>query len=244
MYNYKLTIQYDGTNYNGWQSQPNGNTVQDRITDAINQVSNQQVNLIGSGRTDSGVHALGQVANFKIHKQLDLYKFKHSLNSILEKDIAISEIIQVNENFNSRFDAKLRSYIYLITQDKSPFFGKYTHFYTYMEQINVEEINELSKVLIGVYDFTSFCKSNTLTENKICDIKTIRWKKTGNVLIMLIEANRFLHNMVRTIVGTLLHCLRDSYSGEQLKQILNSKDRSSAFETAPAKGLFLYKVKY
>lgn len=244
MFNYKLTIQYDGTRFNGWQSQPDGNTVQDNIVAAIEQITQKKVNLIGSGRTDSGVHAFGQVANFKISGQLDIYKFKHSLNSVLPDSIAIKEIVEVGENFNSRFDAKSRSYFYLIGKSKSPFYNRYSFKYPNIKNLDIKLLKELSSALLGENDFTSFCKTQTDTENKICNVKEINWRDTKDFLILKIEANRFLHGMVRTIVGTLLYAASHSKDTEFIKDILNKLNREAAKESAPAKGLFLYKVKY
>ena len=163
MFNYKLTIQYDGTNYAGWQIQDNALSIQEVISNSIKQILQEEINLIGSGRTDTGVHALGQVANFIVSQQLDLSKFKYSLNAVLPKDISIINIETVEENFHSRFSAKRRSYIYLISSQKSPFFERYS--YTLFSELNSEKLNELSSTLIGVKDFTSFSKINTEVQN-------------------------------------------------------------------------------
>lgn len=244
MPNYKISIQYDGTDYFGWQSQPIGNTVQDILVKSIQQITHQKVNLIGSGRTDSGVHALGQVANFNLSENIDEHKFKHSLNSILPASIAIKELQLIDDNFHARFDALKRSYIYLVSDSKSPFYNNYSYQCSYLGQINLEKLKTLSKVLIGEHDFTSFCKANTETENKICNIFEIGWKYNGGLLVFKIEANRFLHGMVRTIVGTLLSSAVKNVDPKHIQEILESENRNSAGEAAPAKGLFLYKVKY
>lgn len=244
MPNYKISIQYDGTDYFGWQSQPNGNTIQDVLGKAIKKISQQEVNLIGSGRTDSGVHALGQIANFNLNESVDERKFQHSLNSILPSSISISNLTLVNNDFHARFDAKKRSYIYLINQNKSPFYNKYTYQCSYLNKLDIEELKVLSKALLGEHDFTSFCRTNTDTENKNCNIYEIGWKNSNNLLIFKIEANRFLHGMVRTIVGSLLSAAIKNKDPKFILDILASKDRTSAGESAPAKGLFLYKVKY
>ena len=168
MNNYKLTIQYDGTDYSGWQIQENAVTVQQKISEAIEVLTKERVNLVGSGRTDSGVHALGQVANFKVDTELDIYRFSHSLNAILPKDISVTNIQKVEENFHSRFDAKKRSYIYLISKFKSPFYYPYSWYYH--ESIDISKLRELSDSLTGEFDFTSFARKNTETENKVCKI--------------------------------------------------------------------------
>lgn len=244
MPNYKISIQYDGTDYFGWQSQPNGNTIQDVLVKAIQKISQQDVNLIGSGRTDSGVHSLGQIANFRLNEIVDERKFQNSLNSILPPSISISKLELVDENFHARFDAKKRSYIYLINQNKSPFYNKYTYQCSYFSKLDIAELRTLSKSLLGEHDFTSFCRANTDTQNKNCNIFEIGWKNSNNLLIFKIEANRFLHGMVRTIVGSLLLAALKNKEPEYLLDVLERKNRNSAGEAAPAKGLFLYKVKY
>lgn len=244
MPNYKIKIQYDGTNYSGWQSQPSGNTIQDELINAISTITKEDVNLIGSGRTDAGVHSLGQVANFRTEQNYEIRKIKHSLNSILPNDISINEMIEVDENFHARFDAKLRSYIYMIAKDKSPFFSNYSYFYPNANSINFDLLRRISFTLIGQHDFTSFCKTKTDTENKICNVSSIYWKESRGLIIFLIEADRFLHGMVRAIVGTLLKSARDNRDSEFLHEILALQNREAAGESVPSKGLFLYKVKY
>lgn len=242
MNNYKLLIQYDGTNYAGWQYQANAVTIQQKITESIKIILNEEVNLIGSGRTDAGVHALGQVANFKTRQEIDLYKFKYSLNSILPNDISVIDIEKAALDFHARFSARKRSYIYLISKNKSPFFDKYSYFcHGYL---NCEKLNHLSKYILGKHDFTSFCKKNSETENRICVVNNAYWKETKGMIIFLIEADRFLHGMVRTIVGTLLLAVKNELDDSFIKKILEKKDRETAGESVPARGLFLYKVKY
>ncbi len=242
MNNYKLNIQYDGTNYCGWQIQNNGISVQQTIIDSIKTITGEEVNLIGSGRTDAGVHALGQVANFKSEQILEPKKFSYSLNSILPKDISVKNIEIVNEIFHSRFDARKRSYLYLISKFRSPFYDNYS--YRYFNEINIHKMNELGKLLTGEKDFTSFCKKESEVENKTCSVFNIHWKETGDFIIFFIEANRFLHGMVRTIIGTLLSVSKSEKAENEIIRIIESKNREVAGESVPAKGLFLYKVKY
>ena len=240
--NYKLKIQYDGTNYSGWQIQNNAVTVQQKITDAITTITKQKVNLIGSGRTDAGVHALGQTANFNINNSLDIFRFKHSLNSILPLDISINSIVETKEKFHSRFDAKKRSYIYLFSKIKSPFLHKYSYFLN--EVFDIDFLNEISKTFLGKNNFTSFARKKTETKNKNCNIYDIHWKEFRDKISFYIEADRFLHGMVRTIVGTLIIAHKNKWEKEQVKEIIEKEDRCIAGEAVPAKGLFLYKVKY
>ena len=241
MKNYKLKIQYDGTNYAGWQIQKNAVTVQEKIEDAIKILTKENINLIASGRTDAGVHALGQVANFRYEKELNLYKFLHSLNSMLPSDIAIVEINETEEKFHSRFDAKLRSYLYLICKIKSPFYGRFS---IRKNNLDVDRLNYLSNEILGTKDFTSFCRKNSDVENKVCCVKSIHWRETKEFFLFNISADRFLHGMVRTIIGTLFYASEKKMDRDFIDKIFRKKNRESAAEAVPAKGLFLYKVKY
>lgn len=242
MNNYKLTIQYDGTKYAGWQIQENALSVQEVIKNSITQIIREEINLIGSGRTDAGVHALGQVANFKSDKELELGKFKYSLNSVLPDDISIVNAELVIKDFHSRFSARKRSYLYFISRSKSPFYHKYSH--GYYSELNVEKLNQISLQLIGSKDYSSFSKTNTEVQNKICEIYEAKWRKEKNLLIFYIEANRFLYGMVRAIVGTLLKASGSDVAENYLKDVFLSKNRANASDAVPAKGLFLYKIKY
>lgn len=244
MFNYKIKIAYDGTNYSGWQIQQNSISVQEKIKNGIEQITGEEVNLLGSGRTDSGVHAIGQTANFHLSKVIDKGKFLHSLNSVIPHDISILDIESVHKNFNSRFDAVSRSYIYIITTSKNPFYYKYSWEINWFKNYDLSKINILSKIFIGKKDFTSFCRKNSDVENKICDLKEFRWKKFGDKIFIYVEANRFLHGMVRTLIGTVLLAAKNNYDEELIKNIIENKDRETAGEAVPARGLFLYKVRY
>jgi len=240
--NYKIKIQYDGSNYAGWQEQENANTVQETIKNSINTILRENVNLIGSGRTDTGVHALGQVANFKTMHDLDIYKFQHSLNSVLPNDISIRNTDKADRTFHSRFDAKKRSYLYFINRSKSPFFNPYS--FQYGGKIEIDLLNKLSDSFIGEKDFTSFTKKNSETKNKSCIVYQARWRETNDLIIFLIQANRFLHGMVRTITGTLLRAMEKNLGGDYIDEVFSKKDREAAAQAVQAKGLFLYKVSY
>lgn len=240
--NYKLIIEYDGTDFAGWQYQENAITIQQIITEAIKMITNKSVNLVGSGRTDAGVHALGQAANFRIDQALDLHKFKYSLNSILPKSISIKNMQKVSVTFHSRFDAKKRKYLYIISKEKSPFYDRYS--YSYFIKLDCDYLNSISKILIGRNDFTSFCKRESETQNKVCNIHFVHWKETKGLIFFVIEADRFLHGMVRTIVGTILHAAKNKLDDNYIVNVLNSKNREKAGESVPAKGLFLHNVHY
>lgn len=244
MNNYKLTIQYDGTNYSGWQIQENAETVQQKIRDAVVVLLKEEINLIGSGRTDAGVHAFGQVANFQTEEELGLFKFTYSLNSILPDDIAVKKIEKVDTEFNARFSAKKRSYVYLLAHKKTPFYKNYSLQYPELKKEQIDKLNRLSNILIGENDFTSFSRKNAEVGNKICDVHNTHWRKSGDLTLFLIEANRFLHGMVKAIVGTLLYAERNSLDEEYIKDVLAEKNREVVAEAVPSKGLFLYKVRY
>jgi tRNA pseudouridine38-40 synthase len=240
--NYKLTIQYDGTNYAGWQIQKNSITVQQKITEALEILTKTQINLIGSGRTDSGVHSIGQVANFRCETGIDIYKFKHSLNSLLPFDISISSMEEVDENFHARFDAIKRSYLYLIAQHKSPFYKNYSYFYH--KKIDLDKLNVLSKGFIGKKDFSAFSKKSEDLDNKDCTIYNAYWRKKGELNYFFIQADRYLRGMVRAITGTLLKAQELNFSESFIEDIFKSKNRAEAYDSVPANGLFLYKVEY
>ncbi len=242
MHNIKLTIQYDGTNYSGWQIQSGSSTVQQILTECIKTITGSNINLIGSGRTDSGVHALGQVANFKIADKPDLNKFLYSLNSVLPKDVSVLKAEEVNENFHSRFDAKKRKYLYLFIKHKSPFYELYAYRYYY--KLDPLFLNSLSQCFIGKKDFTSFARKASEPEEKICNVYSAIWRETNNFFLFFIEADRFLHGMVRTITGTILKAQKNNYDKNFIEDIFSAKNREAAGEAVPARGLFLYKVWY
>ncbi len=244
MNNYRMNISYDGTDFAGWQIQKNANSVQQKIVDAIEIILKEKVNLIGSGRTDAGVHALDQVANFKTEKEFDTGKFNYSLNALLPKSISVNKIELADESFHSRFDAKSRSYIYLFTHYKSPFFEKYSYMFPPVRNFEINNLNCISKYLLGEHDFTSFSKKNVEIENKNCNVSEIHWRRTKDKTIFYITADRFLHGMVRTIVGTLIYAAGKNLDGDYIQKIINEKDRTKAEESVPAKGLFLFKVRY
>jgi tRNA pseudouridine38-40 synthase len=244
MKNYKLKIEYNGTNYSGWQIQPNVPTVQGEIVKALKQITGKEINLIGSGRTDAGVHALGQVANFQMDEELNIRKIQHSLNSLLSKNISIKEIIEVENDFHSRFDARLRSYLYHFNKNKSPFYSDFVYQYSPIFNLKIDDLNNITHNIIGEYDFTSFSKKNTDTENMICEISFAKWRRVKDRIIFRIDGNRFLHGMVRTIVGTVLEIAEKNKPPKEIVEIIKLKNRDVAGRAVPAKGLFLLNVKY
>jgi tRNA pseudouridine38-40 synthase len=242
MNNYRILIQYDGTKYAGWQIQANALTVQEELSRAVEAVLKETIILNGSGRTDSGVHALGQAANFKTSSELDLYKFKYQINSIISNDISVIAADKVEPEFHARYDARKRTYLYLISTRKNPFLAKYSWFLSNIPDI--ELLKKVSRIFIGRKDYSSFCKTSSETTNRICEVYDINWRYLKGVLFFTITADRFLHGMVRTIIGTILGSVKDPDPEKIITQTFEKKERSAAGESVPARGLFLYKVKY
>jgi len=244
MHNFKLIISYDGTNYQGWQIQKNGITVQETIEKAIYRLFNENIKIIGSSRTDSGVHAKFQVANFKIKTQLTCQKIKLALNKYLPVDIVILKVEEVSLDFHSRFDAKEKNYKYYIlnSRDKDPFKDKYSWQVPY--ELDILKMGKEANCLIGEHDFKSFKAKDKKEKQSIRKIYDITIKKKFSFIEIQIKGNGFLYNMVRNIVGTLVDIGRGYLSIGSMKNILKNKDRTFAGPTAPAKGLFLEKILY
>jgi len=240
--NVKLKLEYDGTDFSGWQRQPNLRTVQGEIEDKLKEILKEDITLIGSGRTDSGVHALEQVANFKAESNLDLDSIFKGLNSLLPEDILIKDIQEVNLDFNSRYKAKSRVYRYKIYLGKNVFLRRYV--WEVLYSLEFERINSATQLLLGVHDFTSFCVSESSKPDNRCEVLSAFWEKDGKKLEFEIESDRFLHTMVRSLIGTLIDVGRGYFSPEDFMDILKAKDHRKAGLTAPAKGLYLVKVNY
>ena len=245
MRNIKLLIEYDGTNYLGWQVQPEGLTIQGILEDKLVLLIGEKVHLTGSGRTDSGAHALGQVANFKTKSQMEVHTFQKALNSLLPADVAIKEVEEVGEDFSARKSAKSKVYEYRILNGpiRSVFNREYT--WHIPQRLNLREMKKATQILIGEHDYSSFRSVGTPTETAIRRVFRAEWRKGRNeVLRFEIEANGFLKQMVRAIVGTLVEVGKGKISVKGVREILESKDRKKAGPTAPAHGLFLKEVKY
>lgn len=243
MKNYKITIQYNGSNYCGWQKQPNSLGIQGNIENAIYEITKEKVKLIGSGRTDAGVHALGQVANFSLNSDISFDKIPNALNSKLPKDISIIDCVLVDENFHSRYSAKGKTYRYLIHNSsfRNPIYKDISYQVKY--DINIEKMKEEAKYLLGKHDFIGFMSSNSQVKDTTREIYDISFLYIDDILCIEITGNGFLYNMVRIIIGTLVDIGRGKIN-ISLKDIISSKDRNMAGHTAPAHGLFLKKVYY
>jgi tRNA pseudouridine38-40 synthase len=237
-----LLIEYDGSTYNGWQIQNGQKTVQGEIEQALKQVYSEHIGIIGAGRTDSGVHARGQIAHFDLEYQVDTGKLRQSLNGILNSDIRIKDIALVESSFHARYSAILREYHYCIALQPTAILRNYSWYIAY--NLDLDRMNKAAKFIAGRNDFTSFCRVNSDVNNHYCHIKNAQWLKTDDHIIFMIQADRFLHGMVRALVGTLVDVGRGRLKLTDIIEILRAKNRSAASQSAPAKGLILEKVFY
>ena len=238
---YRIELSYVGTNYHGWQSQPNATSVQETLEDALGKVLREKISVTGCGRTDTGVHAEYYVAHFDAEAEIDA-KTTDRINGLLPDDISIFSIVQADENFHARFDAKKRSYKYVITQRKNPFLKGFSWQVRY--PLDVVRMQEAADKLFNYTDFTSFSKLHTDVKTNNCKIYRAEFEKDNDLIIFHISADRFLRNMVRAIVGTLVEVGKDKLSIDDFCRIIESKDRCEAGQSVPAEGLFLTEVKY
>ena len=243
-----ITFSYNGTRYCGWQRQPNGISVQEELEKALTTILRIPIELTGAGRTDAGVHAHNMVAHFDapfmISYRLCLdYKYIiKNLNSLLPYDIAVKNIERVNDEAHARFDALSRKYEYHIITSKNPFLKEQAcriHF-----PLNIELMNEAAKILFEYEDFTSFSKLHTDVKTNNCTIMEAYWQQRGEELVFTIKANRFLRNMVRAIVGTLMEVGRERLTIEGFRQVIEAKNRCSAGHSVPACGLYFIEAEY
>ena len=243
--NFKLTIQYDGTCYSGWQIQKEQKTVQGLLKDCVQKiVKSKNVNLIGSGRTDSGVHSIGQVVNFKVNTNMESLDFKNAMNANLPYDIRVVDSEIVDDNFNSRFCAKKREYLYKIKKSLSPF--DYKYYYLCKYDTNIHLLNQCAEIILKNNNFSNFCKHSPDIDNYFCTINYSFWEfdLDGSVLQYRVRANRFLHHMVRMLVGTMLEVYKSSITIEDFREMFNDGAERKRIVTAPSKGLYLFKVYY
>ena len=252
-----ITLSYDGTRYHGWQIQPNGNSVQQELQQALSTLLRQPVEVVGAGRTDTGVHARMMVAHFELDptqlplkgEEFSLFKgelergLAYKLNKLLPPDIAVQEVRQVSEDMHARFSATSRTYHYYIHIHKDPFLCSFSWQVPF--NLDFEKMNQAAQVLLEYKDFTSFSKVGTDVKTNLCDIKEAYWEEVAQGRWRFtITANRFLRNMVRAIVGTLVEVGRGRISIADIRRIIEAKDRCCAGESVPAKGLFLASIKY
>ncbi len=239
---YFITFAYDGTGYHGWQIQPNGISVQERLNQCLSVLLRRDVETVGAGRTDAGVHARMMVAHFDWPVELDVERLAYRLNRLLPGDIAVSKIQKVDENLHARFSATSRLYRYYIHQSKDPFLNHYSWEIHY--PLDFKIMNDGASLLLGEKDFACFCKAGGNQNNTLCDVTEAHWDQKGDQWVFTIRANRFLRNMVRAIVGTLVDLGRHRISLDDFRRILLSGTRSDAGESVPGKALFLEEIDY
>lgn len=239
---YFLDISYNGMAYHGWQVQENAHTVQAEIEDALTKLLKTPTTVMGSGRTDTGVHASQQIAHFDSAQELDVIDLQYKLNSFLTTNVAINNIRQVQEEAHARFDAEERSYRYLIHQKKSPFNQHLSYYFS--RPLNMELMNKAALEMLGTKDFESFSRVKTEVNNFICTIREAQWRMENDSLVFSVTANRFLRGMVRAIVGTLLEVGLGKLTVEGFVRVIDHKDRKAAGRAVPPQGLYLCKVTY
>ncbi len=240
---YFIWFGYDGTHYHGWQIQPNGVTVQSELERCLSLLMREKVSVTGAGRTDAGVHARRMAAHFDTVQELDGALLVKKLNGLLHEDIAVYSIERVADDLHARFSATSRTYHYYIHTHKSPFLNQYSLEIHY--QLDYALMNEAGRVLTEYEDFGAFCKAGSDVKTTLCKVTQAQWIQTSPTeWYFEITANRFLRNMVRAVVGTLVEVGRGRMSLEEFRQVIEGKKRTQAGESMPAKGLFLEDIKY
>lgn len=244
MRNLLLTLMFDGTGYHGWQVQKNALTVQQTLQDAIERILGVRENVVGCSRTDSGVHANMFCCNMRTESEIKPEKLKTALNAVLPKDIAVISCGEVPYTFHARYDCVSKEYKYFILNSgqRNPFYVKRALFYP--QSIDADMLDCEAQAFLGMHDFTSFCAADSSVEDKTRNIKSISVKRNGALVEFTVEADGFLYNMVRIMVGTLLDINGGKIEKNSISQIIESKDRKQAGKTAPAYGLYLNKVNY
>ncbi len=242
---YKITIEYDGSNISGWQRQDNASSVQQFIEEAIAKFSQEQVMVHGAGRTDAGVHALGQVAHFDLILDYPIHVVQRAINHFLRPNkIILTDCQCVDSEFHARFSAKKRNYQYVIINRKSPSVLAENRAWHVREDLNIDQLQQAAKLLVGLHDFTSFRASLCQASSPIKTLDEIKVYREGEKVIFTLRARSFLHHMVRNIVGSLVLVGNGKWQVEDISKVLLAKDRRSAGPTAPAHGLYFTKIEY
>lgn len=245
MKNYKFIVQYDGSKYNGWQRLQDNieKSIQGKIEILLTKLLGEEIQIIGSGRTDAGVHALMQVCNFKTSKDLKA-DFIKDFNRYLPEDIRVIEFSQVDERFHSRYNAKKKIYMYRIDNSLygNPFIRKFA--YHVEKKLNIENMKEIAKIFLGEHDFTSFSNSKSKKKSSIREIYNIEFEVVGDIIEIYFEAEGFLYNMVRMLTGTIIGAGLGQIGALEVEELLKERTRMKHRFTAPPHGLFLYKVEY
>ncbi|MFT6167476.1 MAG: tRNA pseudouridine38-40 synthase [Vicingaceae bacterium] len=239
---YFIYLSFKGTDFHGWQIQPNGNSVQQELEKALGVLLQEKVAVSGAGRTDAGVHAKLMIAHFETDNIIVIDKFIYNLNNILSSSISIVSLREVKLDFHARFDALSRTYHYYISPEKDPFKFEITH--QYKQPINIDLMNSAANHLLGKKDFSCFSKSKTQTFTNDCELLKAEWTEMEGLFVFEVKANRFLRNMVRAVVGTLLEINEGKRTIEGIPDLIESRNRSNAGVSVPAKGLFLVDIEY
>jgi tRNA pseudouridine38-40 synthase len=243
MERYFIYLAYNGKNYCGWQKQPNGTTVQEQIEKGLSTLLRTPVSIVGAGRTDSGVHATLMVAHFDSElNKLDTSLLTDKLNRILPGDIFIHKIVSVKPDAHARFDALSRTYKYFITDKKDPF--RHERLYRVTFPLDYDLMNQAAQIVLEYTDFTSFSKLHTDVKTNNCQVMKAGWTKEKSIYVFTIQANRFLRNMVRAIVGTLIEVGKGKLSLDGFREVIESKDRANAGTSVPGNALFLVDIEY
>ena len=244
MRNIRLTIEYDGKDFNGWQKQPTKLNIQGEIERAIKDITGEDVDLIASGRTDAGVHALGQVANFKTNSNIPIEKFSIAINTKLKRSIRVLESQEVDDRFHSRYNCKKKTYRYVINNSENGTAIYRNLEYNFSQELNVEKMNEAAKYFLGEHDFKGFKASGTSSRSSIRIIYDAKVYREENKIFIELTGNGFLYNMVRIISGTLIEVGLGKIMPKDIEDIIKSGDRERAGKTLPPQGLYLVKVEY
>jgi len=239
---YKILIEYDGTNYSGWQIQPNANTVEEELEKALSRILQEDIDVIGQGRTDSGVHAEAQVAHVDIDRQIDIDQLLYALLGVLPRDICVWEMEEASQDFHARFDGKSRRYRYQIVTRPSALNFRTVNYIHY--SLNFEAMQECAKMVKGTHDFENFRKANKDQPDAICTVQESEFCKKNYLITYRIKANRFVHHMVRRLVGTMIQVGSGKRSVEDFDRMLHQPEIEKISHGASAKGLILEKVGY
>lgn len=256
---YIIKLSYNGSDFNGWQSQPSAPSVQQCLEEALSKLLEPGIKVTGAGRTDTAVNAVAYIAHFDCSRTVDPVQLRYKLNAILPHSVAVTEVRAVEEGFHARFDATKREYTYFLHREKNPFAQKFSYHYPYPE-LDVDAMNRAAELLLGTHDFSCFEKTGADNKTSICTISEARWysytpqigsdrifpegKPDGKYLYFRISADRFLRNMVRAIVGTLIEVGRGKRTVESMNALLESRDRCAAGESVPGHALFLSQIDY
>jgi tRNA pseudouridine38-40 synthase len=244
MKRFLMQLSYDGTFFSGWQTQPQVRTVQQVLEPTLSKIAKQTTPIVGSGRTDAGVHALNQYAHFDFPISMQPKQIVAALNSLLPEDILIKQIWEVPADFHARYDASKRTYLYIITKKRTPF-NRFYQSYFPKKNLNISIIDQAAQLFLGKHDFTAFSKFNPDVKTQICEIYNFNCYENTDTITLQIEANRFLHNMVRRVVGTLVNISHKEQEISIITELLAARSpQSNLISTAPPQGLYLQNVEY